>query len=152
MAVLAIQLYGFLWVIANDVASDDADKGSTPGDFNTGGAGDIDNFKHDANNFIFNNIWIGHYQGIVRANKAIDILNQSTFEVQRKKIVYWEKQSFCVVYYYFDLVRFFGGIPKIDRVLLPTEGNSDVAQIRAKPADIYTLVVSDMEYAATNLP
>jgi hypothetical protein len=24
---------GFLWVLANDVASDDADKGSSPGDF-----------------------------------------------------------------------------------------------------------------------
>ena len=47
---------GFLWVLANDLASDDADKGSTPGDF--GPAGDIDNFTHNANNFIFNNIFL----------------------------------------------------------------------------------------------
>src|SRR5690349_694901 len=32
---------GFLWQLTNDIASDDADKGSTPGDFNTGGMGDI---------------------------------------------------------------------------------------------------------------
>src|SRR5215208_5020683 len=31
---------GFLWEISNDIASDDADKGSTPGDFNSGGVGD----------------------------------------------------------------------------------------------------------------
>ena len=47
---------GFLWQLTNDIASDDADKGSTPGDFNSGGMGDIDNFIHTPNSFIFNNI------------------------------------------------------------------------------------------------
>ncbi len=140
---------GFLWAIANDVASDDADKGSTPGDFSP--AGDIDNFKHDANNFIFNNIWTGHYAAITRANKSIDILNQSTFDAAKKNRLLGEVR-FLRGLYYFNLVRFFGDVPKIDRVLSPTEGNSDAVQTRAPKAEIYALITSDLEFAAANLP
>ena len=73
---------GFLWVLANDIASDDADKGSTPGDFSQ--AGEIDNFTHTPNNFIFDNIWNGHFSGIVAANKAIDVLGKSTIDATTK--------------------------------------------------------------------
>ena len=142
---------GFLWQLTNDVASDDADKGSTPGDFNTGGIGDIDNFRHDANNFIFNNIWTGHYSAITRANKAIDILNQSTFDAARKNRLLGEVR-FLRGLYYFNLVRFFGGVPQIDRALTPAEANSDVAQTRATKEQIYALATADLEFAAANLP
>ena len=142
---------GFLWAIANDVASDDADKGSTPGDFNVGGAGDIDNFRHDANNFIFDNIWRGHYAAIVQTNKAITVLNESNFEAARKNQLLGEVR-FLRALYYFNLVRFFGGVPKIDRPLAANEGNSDVAQTRASREEIYNLIIADLEFAAANLP
>src|SRR5882757_8219880 len=58
---------GFEWVMVTDVASDDGDKGSTSSDFDINGAGDIDNFKANANNGIFNNLWLGYYTGIARA-------------------------------------------------------------------------------------
>lgn len=142
---------GFEWEITNDIASDDADKGSTPGDFNTNGVGDIDNFVHTPGNAIFNNIWTGHYSAITSTNKAIDILNQSTFDATKKAALLGEVRFLRGVYY-FNLVRFFGGVPKIDRVLLATEGNSDAVQTRASIADIYALINSDLEYAAANLP
>jgi len=142
---------GFLWEISNDIASDDADKGSTPGDFNVNGVGDIDNFIHTPTNSIFNNIWLGHYSAIVAANKAIDILNQSTIDATRKNRLLGESR-FLRGLYYFNLVRYFGGVPKIDRVLLPEEGNSDAAQTRASKDEIYALIVSDLEFAAANLP
>lgn len=141
---------GFEWEITNDIASDDADKGSTPGDFNTNGVGDIDNFVHTPGNAIFNNIWTGHYSAITSANKAIDILNQSTFDATKKAKLLGEVR-FLRGLYYFNLVRFFGGVPKIDRVLAATEGNSDAVQTRASTTDIYALINSDLEYAAANL-
>src|SRR5690349_15234 len=45
---------GFLWVLVTDVASDDADKGSTPTDFPDINA--VDNFTHTPGSFVFNNI------------------------------------------------------------------------------------------------
>jgi tetratricopeptide (TPR) repeat protein len=142
---------GFLWQITNDIASDDADKGSSPGDFNVNGVGDIDNFVHNANNSIFNNIWTGHYSAITRANKAIEILNLSAIDAGQKNRLLGESR-FLRGLYYFNLVRFFGGVPKIDKVLTPAEANGDAAQTRATKDEIYALVISDFDFAAANLP
>jgi hypothetical protein len=140
---------GFLWALANDVASDDADKGSTPGDF--GPAGEIDNFTHTPNNFIFNNIWSGHFSAIVSANKAIDVLNKGTLEVAIKNRLIGEAR-FLRGLYYFNLVRFFGGVPKITTAPLASEGSSDALQTRASAADIYALIIEDLQFAVDNLP
>ena len=140
---------GFLWVLANDIASDDADKGSTPGDFSQ--AGEIDNFTHTPNNFIFDNIWNGHFSGIVAANKAIDVLGKSTIDATTKNRLLGEAR-FLRGLYYFNLVRFFGGVPKIITVPLPSEGNSDALNTRATAAAIYTVIVDDLQFAADNLP
>jgi starch-binding outer membrane protein, SusD/RagB family len=140
---------GFLWVLANDIASDDADKGSTPGDFSQ--AGEIDNFTHTPNNFIFNNIWSGHFSGIVSANKAIDVLGKSTIETNTKNRLIGEAR-FLRGLYYFNLVRFFGGVPKIISVPLPSEGNSDPLNTRVSASEIYNVVIADLQFAVDNLP
>ncbi len=142
---------GFLWALTNDVASDDADKGSTPGDFNSGGLGDIDNMTHTPNNFIFNNIWSGHFNAIISANKAIEILGKSTIEATTKNRLIGEAR-FLRGLYYFNLVRFFGGVPKITNVPLPSEGNSAALNTRATAAEIYVVVVEDLQFAVDNLP
>jgi len=142
---------GFEWAILNDVASDDADKGSTASDFNVGGAGDIDNFKADPNNGIFNNIWNGHYLGISRANKAIDILNASTFDVTTKNRLLGETR-FLRGMYYFNLVRTFGGVPKVITTPAPSEVNKIEYQTRATSADIYDVIISDLQFAVDNVP
>ncbi len=140
---------GFLWVLANDIASDDADKGSTPGDFSQ--AGEIDNFTHTPNNFIFDNIWNGHFSGIVAANKAIDVLSKSTIDAATKNRLLGEAR-FLRGLYYFNLVRFFGGVPKIISVPLPSEGNSDALNTRATAAEIYNVIIDDLQFATDNLP
>ncbi|MBK6975943.1 MAG: RagB/SusD family nutrient uptake outer membrane protein [Cytophagaceae bacterium] len=57
-------------------------------------------------------------------------------------------------YYYFNLVRWFGGVPKILRVPVNAEdANSDpVFQTRASVADIYDVIKTDMQFAVDNLP
>jgi starch-binding outer membrane protein, SusD/RagB family len=143
--------FGFLWQLTNDIASDDADKGSTPGDFNSGGMGDIDNFIHTPNSFIFNNIWSGHFNAILSANKAIDVLSKSTIEPATKNRLLGEAR-FLRGLYYFNLVRFFGGVPKITNVPLPSEGNSDALNTRATAAAIYAVIIDDLQFAVDNLP
>lgn len=140
---------GFLYVIAADVASDDADKGSTPGDFGPGG--EIDNFTFTPANFIFNNVWSGHYQAITRANKAIDILNAGSFDEATRKRLLGEVR-FLRGLYYFNLVRMFGGVPKLTRVPLPSEANSDEFQKRASKDEIYNVIKEDLQYGVDNLP
>ena len=145
-----ITTVGFLWVIALDVASDDADKGSTPDDF--GPAKEIDNFTYNANNFIFDNIWKGHYTAIARANKAIDVLNKSSLETNTKNRLLGEAR-FLRGLFYFNLVRFFGDVPKIlSYPTDPAEVNTDAFQTRAPKAEIYDAILADLQFAADNLP
>ena len=144
-----ITTVGFLYAIATDVASDDADKGSTPSDF--GPAAEIDNFTTTPNNFIFNNLWNGHYTAIARANRAIDILEKSTFDASVKNRLIGEVR-FLRGLYYFNLVRMFGGVPKVIRVPDPSEGNSDEFQTRANKEEIYQVILDDLNFAADNLP
>jgi len=140
---------GFELTFVTDVASDDADKGSTPTDFQA--ALDIDNFNINANNEILNNIWKGHYTAISRVNRAIDILNQSSFDDATKNKLIGEVR-FLRGLYYFNLVRLFGGVPKVTRVPDPSEGNSDEFQTRATKDEIYQVINDDFQYAFDNLP
>jgi len=140
---------GFLYAISLDMASDDTDKGSTPTDFGAGG--EIDNFTHTPNNFIFNNIWNGYYAGITTANRAIDILEKSSIDAGVRDRLIGECK-FIRGMYYFNLVRYFGGVPQVIRVPDPSEGNSDEFQTRAPAADIYNVIIADLQAAADILP
>ncbi len=140
---------GFLMVMATDVASDDGDKGSTPADFAP--AGEIDNFTVNSNNFILNNLWNGHYAAIARANRAIEILEQSSFSDVIKNRLLGEVR-FLRGLYYFNMVRLFGGVPKLIRVPDPSEGNSDEFQTRATREEIYQVIIDDLSFASQNLP
>src|SRR5690606_5417834 len=54
--------------------------------------------------------------------------------------------------YYFNLVRTFGGVPKLIRVPDPSEGISDEIQTRATQEEIYQVILEDIQFAADNLP
>lgn len=60
--------FGFLG--ATDIMSDDADKGSTPNDGLY--LKDLDDFIHTSDNTAVKSIWTGYFQGVARANMAIE--------------------------------------------------------------------------------
>lgn len=141
---------GLRWAVVNQIASDDADKGSTPTE-NGFGVKDIDDFVFTPSNENFNSLWTAHYQAITRANKALDILSKSTFDSTVKRRLTGEVR-FLRGLYYFNLVRLFGGVPKITQVILPSEANNDEFQTRATKDEIYAVITDDMQYAVDNLP
>jgi starch-binding outer membrane protein, SusD/RagB family len=63
------RVHVFSWLGLTDIASDDATKGSVPGD--AGFLGDMDNINFDPGNLAFADPWSGYYAGIYRANVAI---------------------------------------------------------------------------------
>lgn len=141
---------GLRWAVVNQIASDDADKGSTPGD-NGFGSKDIDEFSFTTSNENFNELWKAHYLAISRANKALDILGKSTFDSSTRNRLIGEVR-FLRGMYYFNLVRLFGGVPKLTRVILPTEANNDEFQTRATKEEIYAVVTEDLQFAVDHLP
>lgn len=139
----------FQFIIMSNIASDDADKGSTPDDYQA--AKDIDNFTLDSRNGVVSNLWKGTYQAIARANQALDKIPLSPLPDADKNRLLGEVR-FLRAYFYFNLVRFFGGVPKIDRVPDVSEVNSDQFQTRASVDTIYKLIIDDLQFAVDNLP
>ncbi len=136
-------------IIMTDIASDDGDKGSTPTDY--GDALTIDNFTATPTNGTVNNVWNGYFQAIARANQAIDKipLSPAADAIKNREL---GEVRFLRGYFYFNMVRFFGGVPLINGVPAASDANNPALQTRASVPDTYVFIISDLQFAADNLP
>ncbi|HEY0611933.1 MAG TPA: RagB/SusD family nutrient uptake outer membrane protein, partial [Chitinophaga sp.] len=143
-------IHGFPYIGITNIASDDADKGSSADDASaTQGA--LDNLTMDANTSTLNDIWSGYYQAIARSNKAVQVLGSAAIDETTRAHLQGEAR-FLRAYLYFNLVRLFGGVPLVDKVLTPDEAMSDQYQTRASKDAVYQFITADLEYALANLP
>ena len=141
--------HSFSWIGITSIASDDADKGSDPGD--TGADKDqLDNLSHTSTSISFGEVWESNYEGISRANKAIYLMDKLNMDASQRQIFKGEVQ-FLRAYYYFNLVRCFGGVPKIDKVPI-TQAEIDAVNVKSTADEIYNLIESDLSYAGSVLP
>jgi len=141
----SFNVHVFSYIGVTDIASDDADKGSVPGD--SGFLQDINDFTFDANNTAVNGIWQGYYQGIFRANQVIiNVPGIDMDEALKARLI--GEARFLRAYFYFFLVRAYGDIPLIEAPLNPDEYN----QARVSKDVIYSFIEEDLTYAAENLP
>lgn len=139
------------FITAASIRSDDADKGSTPAD---GGANAIsmDNFPVLPSNGFCNALWLGYYTLINRCNSTINEVNTNTTIVATDAIKQQTiaEARFIRAYGYFNLVRFFGRVPLIDKLFTDPAQQNNVPQSSA--AQIYAFIESDLVFAAANLP
>lgn len=140
---------GFQYVVLGDIASDDADKGSTPSDY--GDANALDQLTANGNNGVVNNIWKGYYQAIARANQALAQVQNAQFDATLKNRLLGEAR-FLRGMFYFNLARIYGGVPLLSRVPAASEANSPEFQTRATIQDTYKFIIDDLNFAVTNLP
>ena len=134
-----------------DIASDDALKG---GQNKNDGPDlyDIDNFKVVSNNGIVLQFYRAQYQGIARANLALaEVEKMAVSEdlTQELKDRCLGEAHFLRAYYYFRLVRMFGGVPKVEATVYD---GADWIQPRSTVEQIYELIFSDLEAAEKALP
>jgi len=145
-------VHGFAFLSVTSIMSDDADKGSTPSDQSVP-VGDIDNFLTTSTNKFAESLWSGHYNSIGAANQALQALESAALPDARKNLLRGEVR-FLRGYLYFNLVRMFGGVPLVIRVPADADdANSDAGfQTRAEVSAIYDAIISDLQFAADNLP
>ncbi len=139
------QVHVFSWLGLTDIISDDATKGSVPGD--AGFLGDLDNLVLDPGNLAFRDPWSGYYKGIFRANVAIQGIGGSSIDAALKTRLVGENK-FLRAYYYFFLVRGWGGVPLITAPLNPGE----YTQPRATKDAVYAQIQQDLTDAIAALP
>jgi hypothetical protein len=95
--------------------------------------------------------WSANYSGIFKANNFLDQLtkNGSVITDPALKTRFEAEARYLRAMFYFDLVRWFGKVPVIDKVVSQNEA---LAIGRSSVADVYKLIISDLQFAATNLP
>lgn len=141
----------FSWLGISSISSDDADKGSVSGDTGTD-KNLLDNWSFTSTDFSCNEVWVANYRGISRANRALSILPSVAISSKLKYRLIAEAK-FLRALYYWRLVRVFGGVPLITKVVDPTDHQAvDSAQIRATKAQVYAQIIKDWTYAADSLP
>lgn len=139
------QVHVFSYIGATDIISDDSDKGSTPSDATF--LLEIDNFTFDPGNITFSGLWPGYYQGVYRANIAIENIPNIEMDEDLKERLIGECK-FLRAYFYFNLVRWFGDVPLITKTL----DQSEFTQSRNPISEVYTQIIQDFSDAADALP
>ena len=141
----AFNIHVFAFIGITSITSDDADKGSTPAD---GPAQkEFDDFTILANNGLVSGFYTGHYQGISRCNLVLEVTDSLQQSITPEEYTLSRAEArFIRAYLYFNLVRTFGGVPKV-------EVTGSTANIpRASKEEIYAFIEEDLLFAQNNLP
>lgn len=150
--LLDFNMNSFSWIGITSITSDDADKGSTPGDTGSD-KNKLDALDFNSNMISFDETWNGRYDGIYRANNALFYLNKLTIDSSLKTRLIGETE-FLRALWYFDLVRCFGGVPliteKIDINDIETVNN--IVYNRKTKQETYSQIETDLLEAIEKLP
>ncbi|MBO4871049.1 MAG: RagB/SusD family nutrient uptake outer membrane protein [Muribaculaceae bacterium] len=140
------------WFIG-DIVSDDALKGGQ-GISDMGNAYDMENFKTNPDNRLLLGFYNAQWQGIQRCNLAIEQVSgmeegvDADFTPEMKARLIAEAK-FMRSYYYFRLVRIFGGMPLIDYVV---DSSNKFNFNRASQIETYEFIIKNLEEAVESLP
>ena len=107
----------------------------------------VDDMIHNAVNDQLETTWKWMYEGINRANYLVE--NKDKVDFTRKSELYGEVH-FLRAYYYFELVKLFGGVPLFTESRL-TAGDSATLS-RATAAEVYSQIEADLQAAIAALP
>jgi hypothetical protein len=136
----------FAPIAVESMPSDDAEKGSTPGDATF--MNNFDNFSITATEGQVADFWAGEYQTINYANQVLDNVPSITMDANLKSRFLGESK-FIRAYAYFRLVRAFGDVPL--RLHVPKD-NSEYNIPRTPKAQVWAAIEQDLTDAAGVLP
>lgn len=111
-----------------------------------GDAGEFDLFTIRSTNSFLADYYRSFYNVIFRANVVLQNLDVVS---DANRVKFEAEAKFVRAYAYFNLVRLYGDIPLLDRVISPSE--KDVQFTRVAADKIYELIVSDFNFAVNNL-
>jgi hypothetical protein len=135
--------YFYYWY-QSDVASDDIFASSN---FGTDGH-QLASYSFDPTLWSLDNVWSNAYITINRANIVLDRVPPIVMDtVQRNRVL--GEAHYLRALMNFELVRMFGDIPLIEH---EAKSVADAQVARAPATQVYGLIVSDLQAAATTLP
>ncbi|MDR7370539.1 RagB/SusD family nutrient uptake outer membrane protein [Flavobacterium aquidurense] len=142
----------FGWIGLSSITSDDADKGSSPGD--TGTDKDVlDALTYNASNPSAESTFNANYDGINRCNQALNILPKLDKANPNLRARLAGEAKFLRAFMYFTLVKCYGGVPIVDHLPVPGSDPDRIMQLtRRTAAEVYAFIESDLNDAIAALP
>lgn len=142
----------FSWNGMSSIASDDADKGSSPGD--TGTDKDLmDALTYNASSLSVQEVFEAYYQGINRCNQALYYIPQLNNADENLRARLIGEAKFLRAFMYFTLVKSYGGVPIVDHIPNPSSEADRVMQLTRKTkAEVYAFIEQDLNDAIAALP
>lgn len=138
---------GIPWQGVHNFRSDDSEKGSDAAD-GAEWVAPFDNYAYVKDLWATNFYWEAHYRLIHLTNTAIQTADSLKLSDIDSKVNIAEARFFRA-FAYFDMVRTFGDVPKIDfRLYDPAQANI----AKSPAAAIWALIDTDLQYATANLP
>mgnify|MGYP003624208756 CR=1 FL=1 len=112
-----------------------------------GEAAQFESYDVTATNGIVSDYYASYYNIIFRANVVLQ--NLGVVQDPNVSAKFEAEAKFVRAYAYFNLVRLFGDIPLVDRVISPLE--TDIQFTRVATSSIYELIESDLINAVASL-
>ncbi|KIA85761.1 RagB/SusD family nutrient uptake outer membrane protein [Flavobacterium sp. AED] len=142
----------FGWIGLASITSDDADKGSSPGD--TGSDKDVlDALTYNSSNPSAESTFNANYDGINRCNQALDILPKLDKADANLRTRLMGEAKFLRAFMYFTLVKCYGGVPIVDHLPNPvSDDDQKMLLTRKTAAEVYAFIESDLADAIAALP
>ncbi|SDX93691.1 Starch-binding associating with outer membrane [Lutibacter oricola] len=111
-----------------------------------GEAAQFENYTLESTNGIVLNYYRSYYNIIFRANTVLENLDAAT---DSGKVKFEAEAKFLRAYAYFNLVRLFGDVPLVDKLINPAD--TETSFTRVATSTIYELIVADLQTAASGL-
>lgn len=125
------------------VTGDDVEKGSNPSDASF--INDYDNFSFTIGTDGIHGYWTGQWQAVQRTNQVItNVPKIEMNEALRNRLV--AEAKMLRAYFYFNLVRVYGGVPIFDGL------QANYIKPRNTAEEVYAFIVKDLTEAAEILP
>ncbi|MDJ1500826.1 RagB/SusD family nutrient uptake outer membrane protein [Xanthocytophaga agilis] len=140
-------LYNQLMWILQDQATDDAEWGGGRSTANQA-KNDLDKYTFTPATSTFQSVWSACYRGINQANTVIGRVPDISMDEALKKR-YVAEATLLRGFYYFTLVRLFGGVPI---VLTETTSLNNLTIARSSVEEVYTQIIKDFTEAESVLP
>ncbi|WP_435133068.1 RagB/SusD family nutrient uptake outer membrane protein [Formosa sp. A9] len=139
--------HGVQWEFYVTEMRSDNTSTKTPDSEDASDAGQLESFSTlTTNNFVLN-YYTSFFQVIYRANVILDHID--VVEDEDRKAAIAGEAKFLRAHAYFNLVRLFGDLPLIDRVVSPSDVETQFTRVDTN--SIYDLIVSDLQDAITGI-
>jgi len=132
------------WVTGS-ITGGEANKGTDPGDYSS--INPVQRYETDPTQGDINNLWLGRFEGVSRANATLRLLSEATDISAGDAQRIAGEARMLRGHFYFDLKKHFNNVPFFDEAVAA----ADVPSV-TNSADIWDNIEADLLFAFENLP